>query len=96
MKHTLSLLCLSLMMMVSTTVNGQVRCVQGSRTPQPVETRHHVCHKHCNHHECTPVKPEPKKPEPRFVEGHREFNNNSPEVIRQRQEMRRGVMPGCR
>ena len=37
-----------------------------------------------------------KHNKPRFDKGRREFDNNSPEAIRMRQEMRRGVMRGAR
>ena len=37
-----------------------------------------------------------KRNKPNFGNGRREFDNNSPEAIRMRQEMRRGVMRGAR
>ncbi len=97
MKHTLSLLCLSLVMTMSTTVYGRV-------LPAPhhkVEVHKHVCHKHCkDHHPQTVVKVVTVTKHPahhtHLAQGKREFDNNSPEAIRLRQELRRGTMYGCR
>ena len=43
-----------------------------------------------------PPKMDKKDKKPSFGNGRREFDNNSPEAIRMRQEMRRGVMKGAR
>ncbi len=95
MKHTLSLLCLSLMMTMTTTVYG--RPVHNPH--HKVEVHKHVCDKHCKHHQ--PTKTVVKvvtvtKHPTHLAQGTREFDNNSPEAIRLRQELRRGTMYGCR